>query len=434
MALRHSLLLGLGAGLLAVMFRLALQKGQELLSRVTEWGAHHGWQGWLALVLASGTLILISRQMVRSFAPETSGSGIPHAKAAVEGWRFIHPTRVLPVKFVAGWLALTAGLALGREGPTVQMGAALGEGIRRHLKLDDRRLLGIGAGAGLTAAFNAPLAGCYFIFEELRGVATPDDMFKALLACTASDWVCRGLLGQGAVMQLPDMGIPDLRLMPIFIFVGIAAGVAGAFFNKSLVAAIDFFNRLYSGRLGPLLVWVLSGLVVGTIAWRHPNWVGSGEQLAQSGLLLGAFDPFLTVTRFLLTLFSYALGTPGGIFAPLLVLGSQVGNLVGTVFGHVSHASLVIVGMGAMVTACVQAPFTGVLLLLEMSGRYAMIFPLTVACGFAYLTSRACGAEPIFDLLMERDRQNYRAEQAAAEVARTENPDSSREQTPSETR
>lgn len=434
MALRHCLLLGLGAGLLAVLFRKALDAGQALLSRTTEWGAHHGWQGWLALVVASGTLILISRMMVRLLAPETSGSGIPHAKAAVEGWRVIHPSRVLPVKFVAGWIALTAGLALGREGPTVQMGAAVGEGIRRHLKLDDRRLLGIGAGAGLTAAFNAPLAGCYFIFEELRGVATPNDMFKALLACTTADWVCRVLTEQGAIMALPDIGIPPLRLMPTFIAVGIAAGLFGAFFNKTLVAAIDFFNRLYSGRLGPLLVWLLGGLVVGTIGWFHPNWVGSGEKLAKDGLLLGAFDPLLTGTRYLLTIFSYALGTPGGIFAPLLVLGSQVGNLVGLLFGHASHDSLVIVGMGGMVAACVQAPFTAVLLLLEMSGRYAMIFPLTVACGFAYLTARACGAEPIFDLLMERDRLHYQAEQAAAEAARTENPDSSRAQTPSETR
>jgi len=430
MALRHSLLLGLGAGLLAVAFRLALDAGQDLLAATTRWGGKHGWQGWLVLVLASGTLALISRSMVRYWAPETSGSGIPHAKAAVEGWRRINYLRVLPVKFMAGWLALTAGLALGREGPTVQMGAALGEGMRRRLQLDDRRVLAVGAGAGLTAAFNAPLAGCLFAFEELRGVVTPDDMFKALVACTAADWVCRGLLGQAAVMQVPEMGPPDLRLMPTFITVGVLAGLAGVVFNRSLLAAMDFFGRHFSGVRGNLALWLIVGLVVGTLGWWQPLWIGSGEQLAHAGLIFGAFDPFLTVTRFGLTLFSYAIGTPGGIFAPLLVLGSQLGTLVGTILSHDSHASLVIIGMGAMVTACVQAPITAVLLLLEMSGRYQMIFPLTVACGFAFVTARACGAEPIFDQLMERDRDRYRAEQAAVEATHTGNPDSSREQSP----
>lgn len=417
MALRHSLLLGLLAGLLAVAFRLALDGGQDLLAWATRWGSTHGWQGWLMLVLSTGTLALISRSMVRSWAPETSGSGIPHAKAAVEGWRRIRPLRVLPVKFVAGWLALTGGLALGREGPTVQMGAAVGERLRRQLGLDDRRFLAIGAGAGLTAAFNAPVAGCIFTFEELRGVVTPDDMFKALVACTAADWVCRGLLGQEAVMQLPSMGPPDLRLMPTFIAVGLLAGLVGALFNRSLLAVMDLFNRIFAGVRGNLALWLVVGLVVGTLGWWQPLWVGSGERLAHAGLIFGHFDPLLTVTRFGLTLFSYAIGTPGGIFAPLLVLGSQIGTLVGTLLGHASHASLVIVGMGGLVAACVQAPFTAVILLLEMSGRYSLIFPLVVACGVAYVTAQACGAEPIFDQLMERDRARYRAEQAAAAAA-----------------
>jgi CIC family chloride channel protein len=238
------------------------------------------------------------------------------------------------------------------------------------------------------------------------------------------------MLGQDAVMALPDIDPPSLDLMPVFCLVGLAAALLGMLFNRALLVFLDYFSRVFAGRGGNLALWLLVGLVVGTLGWLEPVWVGSGERLAQAGLLMGGFDVMLTTTRFFLTLFSYAIGTPGGIFAPLLVLGSQMGALVGVLTGLGSHPSLVIVGMAALVTASVQAPVTAVLLLLEMSGRYAMIFPLTVACGLSFVTARALGATPIFDQLMERDRLRYQAEQAAAEAARMESPDSSHEQTP----
>ncbi len=164
-------LVGLGAGLVASLFRIVLAGADTMRNGLIEWSHQFPALGWVFPVMFTVTGAALSVFFVRRFAPETSGSGIPHLEAVLHRLRTLHWRRVLPVKFVAGALAIGGGLTLGREGPTVQMGGAVGAAVSTWLKVlprERRSLVAAGAGAGLAAAFNAPLAGVIFVLEEMQ--------------------------------------------------------------------------------------------------------------------------------------------------------------------------------------------------------------------------------------------------------------------------
>ncbi|MEZ5577978.1 MAG: chloride channel protein [Candidatus Competibacteraceae bacterium] len=198
--------------------RLALL---DSASRFDQWG--------VALSVAfSVATISLAVWLVRFFAPAAAGSGIPHLKGVLLGYRSMVWYRVLWVKFVGGVIGVTGGLTLGREGPTVQMGGALGQmlGSRSHSDtLEQRSLIAAGAGAGLSAIFNAPLAGVVFVLEELQGNFTSLVFFAALIASMTADVLSRGLMGQHPVFHVTVTAIPDLTSLPLFLALGILAGV-----------------------------------------------------------------------------------------------------------------------------------------------------------------------------------------------------------------
>ena len=169
-------LVGLGAGLVAALFRATLNGADILRNQMLIWSHHFPVFGWIFPILFSMAGAIASVMLVRRYAPEASGSGIPHLEAVMHRLRTLNWKRVLPVKFIAGALAIGGGLALGREGPTVQMGASIGDAVSRWTKLSSgerRTLIAAGGGAGLAAAFNAPLAGVIFVLEEIRRGSHP---------------------------------------------------------------------------------------------------------------------------------------------------------------------------------------------------------------------------------------------------------------------
>ena len=384
------------------------------------WAHQYPEWGWLLPMLFGAVGARLAIQMVRNLAPEASGSGIPHLKAVILGLRSMRWQRILPVKFIGGALAIGAGLGLGREGPTVQMGGAVGEAVSRWFKVTPRHrqtLIAAGGGAGLAAAFNAPLAGLVFVVEEIQRDFTPHVFGAAFVAAMTADVITRSFTGQLPVFHVPAYTPPSLLAMPAFLALGVCAGVLGVAFNRALLTTLDLYAR-WGDRLARFRRWPvqlgggLVGAAIGLLAWFIPTAVGSGHVLAEAvldGSVGLAAIPLWFGIRFGLTMVSYGCGAPGGIFTPLLVLGA----LIGLGAGELTHllmpqmvyqpAAFTVVGMAAYFAAIVRAPLTGIVLIVEMTNSYQQMLALLVACFSAYLVADALGDLPIYEVLLDRD-------------------------------
>lgn len=411
--LPRAALVGAGAGLTALLFRAALAGSDSVRNALI--GRAHDWPvvGWILPMLFTMVGAVLSVALTRRYAPDASGSGIPHLEAVLHRLRQFNWRRILPVKLVGGILAIGSGLPLGREGPTVQMGGAVGAAVAQWLKVSGRErltLITAGAGAGLAAAFNAPLSGLVFVLEEVRRDFQPIVFGAAFVAAVVADIIARIGAGQFPVFAVPSYPVTPLAALPIFALLGIVAGLLGVLFNRSILAAVQLYARI-PPRFA-LAAAALTGGVVGLVGWFSPVLIGSGHSLVESALagnFLLATIPLFFVIRFVLTSASYGTGAPGGIFAPLLVLGA----LLGLAIGQISHsvrpdivpipAVFAVVGMAAYFTAIVRAPLTGIMLIVEMTGNYNQMLPLLVSCFCAYVVTEYLKELPIYEALLERD-------------------------------
>jgi CIC family chloride channel protein len=317
----------------------------------------------------------------------------------------------VPVKFLGGLLAIGSGLALGREGPTVQMGAGIAFSIARVCRLcwaDARVLLAAGAGAGLATAFNAPIAGLVFVLEELVERFDHRIAVATLAALATAIPVARLFLGDAPDFQVGPLNYARPESMPLFFVLGAIAGLLAIAYNRALLAGIAARDRF--GRLAIELRAGLIGASVGILAWFAPDMVGGGDQITQRALI-GFEGPaivgFAFLIRFALGVVSYAAGTPGGLFAPLLVLGAQSGLLFGAACRFIFPAlaiqpqAFALVGMGAFFTGVVRAPVTGIVLVVEMTGSVTTLLPMLGACLGAMLLPMLLRNPPIYDSLRE---------------------------------
>lgn len=406
-------LVGACAGIVALLFRGALTVADALRNELLFWSHRTSMWGWIFPVLFTMFGAGISVALTRRYAPEASGSGIPHLEAVLHRFRRLEWKRVLPVKFFGGIIALGSGLALGREGPTVQMGGAVGDAISRWLKVSERErltLISAGAGAGVAAAFNAPLSGLVFVLEEVRRDFQPIVFGAAFVAAVVADIIARIGAGQFPVFAVPSYPVPPLTALPIFALLGLVTGVLGVFFNRGLLAVGELYARIPARYVLPAAA--ITGGMVGLAGWFSPLLMGNGHTLAESALkgdFLLAAIPLFFVVRLLLTMASYGTGAPGGIFAPLLVLGA----LIGMAIGQIAHqllpdvvpipAVFAVVGMAAYFTAIVRAPLTGIMLIVEMTGNYSQMLSLLVSCFCAYAVAESLKNLPIYEALLERD-------------------------------
>ena len=404
-------LVGLCAGIVAVSFRGALAAADSLRNLMILKAHNQPIWGWIFPILFCAAGATLALFLVQRFAPETKGSGIPHLEAVLQRLRELVWSRVLPIKFLGGLLAIGGGLALGREGPTVQMGGAVGDAISRGLKLTPRErltLIAAGAGAGLAAAFNAPLAGLIFVLEEVQRDFHPIVFGSAFLAAAVADVVARVGADPFPVFSVPRYPLPPLETLPAFAILGVITGLLGVLFNRGLVASLDFYGRMKH----KLLAAAITGAAIGLIGWFSPIAIGGGHPLAEltlAGQIALTAIPFWFIVRFLLTISSYGTGVPGGIFAPLLVLGALIGLGVGQITQLILPAAVpipgvfAVVGMAAYFTAIVRAPLTGVVLILEMTSNYEQMLPLLISCFFAYVVAEALRDLPIYEVLLERE-------------------------------
>lgn len=414
-----SLITGVLIGAVGGIFRQVLVIADRLRGELIQWA--HAWpnSGWLAPVMLALLGAAIARILVVRFAPEAEGSGLQRVEAVFAGQ--VQPAKlaVLPVKFVGGILAIGSGLALGREGPTVQMGASLGElvsGFLLKVKEDVRIVTAAGAGAGLAVAFNAPLGGSIFVFEELTSSFTPWLQLGTLTAAALAISVMRLFLGNEFDFAVPQASAPAIPLGWPFLILGAVLGALGALYNLVIVALLRLADRLPRWSSTSRAAFI--GAMIGLTAWFAPGLVGGGETLTQS-ILSGHYAAkgllVVVLVRFLIGPWSYAAGTPGGIFAPLLAVGTAVGALFGGLFG-ISPLTCAIIGMGAFFAATVRAPLTGIALTVEMTGRGDLTLGLLEASLMAMLIAMLLGSEPIYATLKRRmlEREAPAAEAAPA--------------------
>ncbi len=406
-----ALLAGAMTGLVAAAFRLSLMRAEHLRESLITAAHGHALAGFALVVAGTAGAALLAAFLVHRFAPHASGSGIPHVEAVLRGDVKPAPYGLGPVKFVGGTLAIGSGLVLGREGPSVQMGAAISLALGRLSGLgwaDCRVLLAAGAGAGLATAFNAPIAGAVFVLEELVQRFEHRIAIAALGAAASAITVAQMILGGAPDFHVAPMAPPSASGWPVFLVLGALAGVLAVAYNRAILGALalaDSARRLPAEGRAALI-----GALVGAVAWFLPSLVGGGDNITQqvlSGEAMLATLPAIFLLRFALGAVSYAAGTPGGLFAPMLVLGSQIGYL----FGAGCRAALgvtlpaeafALVGMAAFFSGVVRAPLTGIVLVSEMTASTSLLLPMVFATFAAMMVATLLRDRPIYDALRDR--------------------------------
>jgi CIC family chloride channel protein len=404
-----ALLVGALAGLIGAVFRLSLLEADSLRNAIIAWAHSRATVGFLVVLVSGSAATALAAALVR-LAPLASGSGIPHVEAVLRGKLPPAPFRLIPAKFVGGVLAIGAGLALGREGPTVQMGTSIANFVGRVFRRswpDSRVLIAAGGGAGLATAFNAPIAGSVFVLEELVQRFEHRIAIAALGASATAVAVARLLLGDAPDFNVATLPHEDAATRPLYFLFGALAGFLAVAYNRALLGA------LAAARLIPWPMELRAGLVgaaVGILAWFAPDLVGGGDAITQSvlvGAAPAAVIPAAFLVRFTLGAVSYAAGTPGGLFAPMLVLGAQFGFFTGSVCQswlpglNIQPEAFAVVGMAAFFAGVVRAPITGIVLATEMTASVSMLLPMLCACATAMLTPALVGNAPIYESLRE---------------------------------
>ncbi|MBO4318685.1 MAG: chloride channel protein [Mailhella sp.] len=418
----EGLFVGGGSGLVIGLFRLFYDHGSDAIIRLT---GHITTDPvsisfFFLMLMAAGLFV----GKLTKAEPLISGSGIPHVELALSGNAPFPWLRVLIAKFVGTLVCLSGGLSVGRQGPSIQMGAAVGCGfgslfqrlmgeIPEHLP----RFLISGGVAGMTAAFGAPLAGILFAFEEFHVlVSAPLLLFCSVSA--ASAWAVVNLaFGFGFVFPFPQLALSWHCLLPA-VLVGLASGLLGVIYNFFLVSVTLWHDRqnLLSVVWKPVVPFCLAGFlffvypeVLVGVGYSMPGIAGvDGHVLSLTALML-----FLLI-KILFSVLSFASGVPGGILMPILYIGGIFGVALGTfascILGGADLAAYLMLGMAALFSATIRAPLTGAFLAAEMSGAYAFL-PAFLAASLtsAWIASRM-GSRPVYKSLKVRMHKKIRKE------------------------
>lgn len=409
-----ALLLGGLIGILGSCFKLLIDHlSFALTPMATSLSVYGIPQVLISAAIAVG-FVVIAWLMVVKISPAASGSGVQEIEGILLHERFVNWRRLLPVKFIGGVFAISAKMVVGREGPMIQMGGNCGEMLGEWFNINRHRrdiLIAAGAAAGLATAFNAPIAGILFVLEEMRsGFIFSFINFKTVaITCVAATITMRLFFGAGPAIPMALFLTPDLPSLSLFFLLGLFVGLIGLVFNKGLMACLAFKDQWSFQKQAYYVVGVAA--LVGALAVFRPYWVGGGYEIIEQSLtLLPQAKTLLLVftIRFCMTMLCYTTGVPGGIFAPMLALGTLIGLFCYEVFNFfifdltIDPGMFAVAGMGALFSAVVRAPLTGVVLVVEMTQNYNLILPLMVSCLTATTVMQLAGNKPIYTQLLRR--------------------------------
>ncbi|MBQ7318353.1 MAG: ClC family H(+)/Cl(-) exchange transporter, partial [Phascolarctobacterium sp.] len=327
---------------------------------------------------------------------------------------------ILWVKLTAGILGIGAGLSLGREGPSIQLGAVAAQGVSRMLKrtrMEERYLMTSGASAGLAAAFNAPLAGVIFALEELHRNFSIVVLLPCMAAAMTATVVSRALFGRASIFEFTDLPLLPINYYGIVVIVALVVGLGGVIFNKGLLGVPKFYALPIFKKPVHKITFAL--LTAGVLGYFLPEVLGGGNQLINhiSGtpVSLQLLLLFL-VGKLLFTLISYGCGVPGGFFLPMLVIGALCGSICSNILislGWIEPAyasNIIVIGMAALFSSSVRAPITGTVLIMEMTSSYQHLLALSIAAMVAFVVAELCKSKPIYEELLNRTLNKAPAE------------------------
>lgn len=406
----EGLAVGVAAGLVVTVYRWLLQKAGVWLTAVLDATVGSPWKmaGWFAVLI----VIALAVGKLVEWEPMISGSGIPQLEGEMSGKLDQTWWKVLPAKFCGGFLCLLGGLSLGREGPSIQLGAMAGKALARLVsigKSEEKYLLTCGASAGLAAAFHAPLAGVLFSLEEIHKNFSVSVLISVMTASVTADCLASFFLGRDPVFQFRIYGDLPMEYFWMVLLLGLLLGVFGAFYNWFTLKSQELYQR--AAFLNSRTRLLLPFLAAGVLGYTVPALLGSGgnliTEITADQLGIGA-ALLLLAGKFLSSGVSFGSGAPGGIFFPLLVLGGLAGGIFGMgcseLFGlppeYVNN--FVLLAMAGYFTAIVRAPLTGIILIFEMTGSLSQLETLTLVAGAAFVTAELLRSTPIYESLLLR--------------------------------
>ncbi len=370
---------------------------------------------WFAFLIAAGLLV----HFLIEYEPMSSGSGIPQIQGEMLGVFDTNSYRIILAKFIGGSLASLGGLSLGREGPSIQIGANAAKvwaKFRKKTLSETNLLMSAGASAGLSAAFNAPISGVIFVLEELHKSYSSLILIPALIAAIVADFVSKNIFGLAPAFNLSISEVLKLGSYYHLILLALLCSIIGILFNKSILKAQDLYKRIDLPRP---IVLIIVFLTAGLVGFLMIDITGGGHSLIESlldsnkalHLLLS-----LLIGKILFTAFCYGSKAQGGIFLPVLVLGALVGNIYFKLWSSLGLLSLphlpnfIILGMAGVLTAVIRSPILSILLVTEMTGSFNHLLSLSIVSIISYLISNQLKSEPIYESLLHRMIQTFKPE------------------------
>lgn len=400
------ILCGLVSGFLVVLYRLGIEFGTETTIKIYHFLRQKPVMilPWILCIAAAGLLIA----WLVKWEPMATGSGIPQVEGLLLYGMKIRWYSVLAVRFAAGMISSFFGLSLGREGPSIQIGASGSQAVAKRIaknKLEENYLITGGAAAGLSAAFNAPLSGIVFTLEEVHRSFSGLVLITATTAALTADVVSKYFFGLKPVLNFA--ATPSLPNAFYFwlIPLGLVSGLTGVALNKALLGFQTLYRKL-PRRLRPMIALLIAlpcGLFLPAVLGGGQNLVRIAET-AQSGIILIAV---YFAVKFLFTCTSFGSGTPGGIFMPILAVGALAGSLLGLIavrFGLPAQfiPDFAVCAMAGALSGSVKAPITSILLIAEMTGSLVHLLPVAACAFLALFISDVFKTTPIYEALLER--------------------------------
>lgn len=402
-------LVGIFGGAVAVFYRYLLVKGEEMNSSMLKWIGSHPVRLIIWLVILAAIAFVVQKLM--RWEPMSSGSGVPQVEGEIQNSLKSNCVKVIISKLIGGFLCILGGLALGWEGPSVQLGAMTGKSISRffkRIKVEERFLLTCGASAGLSAAFNAPLAGAMFALEEIHKNFSPLVMMSAMVASAIASFFARGVFGSETIFDFGKFSYINMQYYPLVVLLGIVAGLLGTLYNRWMLKSQDLYDKIPLKKEYKIMIPFLMAGILGITA---PSVLGGGHRMIKllaAGNLTLRVVIFLLALKFLFSMVSFSSRAPGGIFLPMLVLGAYIGCAFGMIlvrywgFDLVFVNDFIVLAMAAYFAAIVRAPMTGIILICEMTGSFTHILSLSLVSVTAYITADILKSAPIYESLLWR--------------------------------
>ncbi|NYI41946.1 chloride channel protein [Demequina lutea] len=429
-----AIVVGALAGVGAVAFRWLIKIATHFFTGTADYSdaghAAHPWLPWMGrffIVLVPVVGGLVYGPLVHRFAPEARGHGVPEVMYAINKRAGRIPARVALIKALASAITIGAGGSVGREGPIVQIGSAMGSTLARWTKLNEsqvRLLVACGAAGGIAATFNAPIAGVFFALELLLANFVARAFAAVVLASVTASVIGRAAFGDVAFLSLPSFTVHSMGEYALYAVLGLLAAVVATAFVKVLYGFEDVADRLWKGPewLRP----AVGGLLLGLLLLVLPQMYGVGYPVLENAVMgkyLVGFLLLLLVGKIIATSLTIAIGGSGGVFAPALFLGATLGAGFGQVAAHafpgvgINPGAYALVGMGAVFAGASRAPITAVIILFELTGEYSIILPLLLAVVISTMVSTGMSKESVYTAKLMRRGVDISAQPPRPELA-----------------